>query len=196
MKLERYISEKYLKKQQWLHGQPKGYGGRGDKWAHPIKNILRQHECQTMLDYGCGQGTLVAALQNMRNSLAVDFYEYDPAIIGKQDIPSMFFDMVVCTDVLEHIEPEKLPIVIDHLFKLTGKVLFLVIATRPSNKWFPDGQNAHLIIEPESWWRERVAHPHFIHLDPPAAPDGLVSREIVWLLQKQEKQNVHDKMET
>lgn len=194
MKLERYISPKYLKKQQWLHDQPKGYGGRGDKWAGPVKHMLRNYHCQTMLDYGCGQGTLVQGLQG-RPNLPVTFYEYDPAIPGKDYINQMFFDLVVCTDVLEHVEPDKLPIVIDHLFRLTGKILFLVIATRPSNKWFPNGQNAHLIIEPESWWKERVCHPHFHHVEAPSAPDGLVSREIVWLLQKQEKQDVHDKVE-
>lgn len=182
MKLERYISPKYLQAQKELHKNPKGYGGRGDKWASAVKHLARCFKCKSVLDYGCGRGTLAQKLYKLKAD-GVEVFEYDPAIYGKHSIPKYkSFDLVVCTDVLEHIEPDKLAVVIEHLQELTNKVLFLVIATRPSNKFFPDGRNVHLIIEPDSWWKERIAHPAFDFVDPPKSPMKEVSREYVALL--------------
>lgn len=181
MKLDRYISPKYLEKQKLLHAAPKGYGGRGDKWANVIKHLAKAYECKSLLDYGCGQGTLTAAIRPQLNG--IEIAEYDPAIPDKNSIEKYkVFDLVVCTDVLEHVEPDKLPIVIDHLFRLTGRVLFLVIATRPSNKFFEDGRNVHLVIQPASWWKDRIDNPYFEYVDAPESPDEQPAREFVALL--------------
>lgn len=181
MKLERYISPEYLVAQKMLHASPKGYGGRGDKWTLAVRNLAFAHGCSSILDYGCGQGSLGVALRQ----IGFDITDYDPAIPGKDAIEKYkTFDLVVCTDVLEHIEPDRLAVVIDHLFRLTNKVLFLVIATRPSNKFFPDGRNVHLIIEPASWWRERLNHPAFEEVKAPESPMDQTSRELVALFMR------------
>jgi hypothetical protein len=184
MKLERYISPTYLKSQMALHQLPKGYGGRGDKWAGAVTHLAKMYKCKTILDYGCGQGTLKKALKPLIGDRIIT--EYDPAIKLKRSIEKgAVFDMVVCTDVLEHIEPDKLPIVIDHLFNLSVKILFLVVATRPSKKFFPDGRNVHLIIQPDSWWKERLTHPHFRFVDnPPRSPMDVPSREWIAVLER------------
>jgi hypothetical protein len=178
LKLERFITPEYLISQKLLHAAPKGYGGRGDKWASAVLSLVKDHDCKTILDYGCGQGTLKVAIQSHLPKDAVT--EYDPAIQGKDEIEKYkTFDLVVCTDVLEHIEPDRLAVVIDHLFRLTNKVLFLVIATRPSNKFFPDGRNVHLTIEPAGWWRDRINHPVFVEVEAPKSPMDQKSRELV-----------------
>ena len=180
MKLERYITQPYLESQRLLHARPEGYGGRGDKWADVVAGLMVDHNCPLVLDYGCGQGTLASAIR--AKSLG-EVSEYDPAIPGKDNIEKWkTFDLVVCTDVLEHVEPDRLPVVIDHLFKLTKKILFLVIATRPSNKFFPDGRNVHLTIQPASWWRERLDHPSFEEIESPKSPLSQISRELVVVL--------------
>lgn len=179
MKLRHLISDDYLEQQRRLHAAPKGYGGRGDKWAPAVAAIARQYGAATVLDYGCGQGTLKVALEKLMPGVPVA--EYDPAIKGKNEIPQPS-DLVVCTDVLEHIEPDKLPLVINHLFKLTQVALFTVIATRPSKKWLKDGRNAHLIIEPPSWWQDRLVHPLFEHAEPPKSPLVVPAREWIALL--------------
>ncbi len=185
MKLERYISDNYLREQKYLHSSPKGYGGRGDKWLDAVINLARKHHVISILDYGCGKGTLAAALR--QKWIGADISEYDPAIAGKDNIEKYRqFDMVVCTDVLEHVEPQKLPIVIEHLYSLTKKVLFLVVATRPSNKFFTDGRNVHLIIEPPSWWKERIDHPLFSYEEPPKPPGDKVAREWIAVLVRNE----------
>lgn len=148
------ISKDYVAEQRTLHARPKGYGGKGDKWAAAVAAVAKQYECFSILDYGCGQGRLIAALrQTLPHTIRLD--EYDPAILGKDELPS-FADLVVCTDVLEHIEPDRLDAVIRHLSMLARKAIYLVVATRPSNKTLTDGRNAHLTIQPWEWWDERV----------------------------------------
>lgn len=183
MKLERYISPAYLESQQWLHSRPKGYGGGGAKWADAVVGLCSVNACASVIDYGCGQGTLKTATEPQLTG--VEIVEYDPAIPGKNSIEKYRkFDLVVCTDVLEHIESDRLNVVIDHLFKLSQKLVFLVIATRPSNKFFPDGRNVHLTIEPASWWLERLAHPSFEQIDAPSSPLDQPSRELVVLYRR------------
>lgn len=173
--------------QQHLHSIPKGYGGNGDKWADAVMKLALLYNCNTILDYGCGQGNLGKAIQEKKLS-NVTFTDYDPAIIGKDQIEKYKkFDLIVCTDVLEHIEPDKLGIVIDHIFRLSNKLVFLVIATRPSNKWLLDNRNAHLIIEPGTWWMERLLHPNFEELEAPKSPLEKKSREVVLLFRRIEE---------
>lgn len=181
MKLERYITYDYLKEQKRLHDLPKGYGGGGGKWAEAVEQIAKEHDCKTILDYGCGQGKLGRQLKNN----GFDVTDYDPAIRGKDFIGKYnTFDIVTCTDVLEHIEPDRLPIVIDHIYSLSNVLVFLVIAQRPSNKWLLDGRNAHLTIQPTSWWLERLLHPRWEEIEPPKSPLEQKSRELVVLLKR------------
>jgi hypothetical protein len=114
------ISEEYLREQERLHAAPRGYGGRGNKWSPVVDELLRRYRCGSMLDYGCGQGSLVRTLSNdYRFEPAVEFREYDPAIPEKSELPSQPCDLVVCTDVLEHIESDRIFAVMQHLGALT-----------------------------------------------------------------------------
>lgn len=142
------ISPDYLQFQKELHAKG-NYGISSGKWAHIIGNIAQREQCADILDYGCGTGQLKAALGNVVR-------EYDPCIAGKDADPAPA-DMVVCTDVLEHIEPDKLDGVLAHLKSKTKKTLFFTIALRPAGKVLSDGRNAHLIVESSDWWRERLS---------------------------------------
>lgn len=148
------ISQKYVVEQQILHASPKGYGGKGSKWASTVLDLMTEYDAWSVLDYGCGQGSLMRELS--ANGLGpTRLREYDPAIPEKNALPS-FTDLVVCTDVLEHCEPERLDAVLRHLVLLARKAVFLAVATRPSNKRLSDGRNAHLIVKPAEWWEEHV----------------------------------------
>ena len=81
---------------------------------------------------------------------------YDPAIEGL-DAPPNPADIVVCGDVLEHVEPQCLDAVVDDLRRVTKKAALLVVATRPAVKTLADGRNAHLIVESADWWLPRIA---------------------------------------
>jgi len=138
------ISEAYREMNESLHTLRPTYGASGHRWAERIAEL----DYTDILDYGCGKGTLGKAL-------GFSIKEYDPAIKGKDSEPDPAA-LVVCTDVLEHIEPEHLDAVLAHIKSLTKERAFLVVATRPANKTLPDGRNAHLIIEPLSWWMRQI----------------------------------------
>lgn len=67
-------------------------------------------------------------------------------------------DLVVCSDVLEHIERECIVSVLLDLQSLTSKVLFIDVAMREAKKVLADGRNAHLIQESGSWWLTELIH--------------------------------------
>jgi hypothetical protein len=80
---------------------------------------------------------------------------YDPGIPADSALPAPA-DLVVCTDVLEHIEPEHLDAVLAHIFRLAQRAVFLQIALFPAKKTLPDGRNAHLIVQPANWWLDKI----------------------------------------
>lgn len=130
-----------------------GLGGR--QFVGHVIHLIGKVDAKSVLDYGCGRGTLKAALDSAENeALCLDVREYDPGIEGKSELPEPA-DIVVCTDVLEHVEPDRLKAVLAHIFDLTRKVCFAVVATRPAEKRLPDGRNAHLIIDNAGWWVEQ-----------------------------------------
>ena len=147
------ISPKYRDMQRVLHAAPRGYGGRGDKWAGVVVQIAQEYRATSILDYGCGQGSLMRTLRTLPLA-GWALAEYDPAIPGKDTLPDAA-DLVVCTDVLEHIEKKRLGAVLAHLRALAQRVLWVVVSTKASNKILPDGRNAHLIIKPAPWWKTR-----------------------------------------
>lgn len=170
------ISPAYRDEQRRLHAQPEGYGGKGAKWRDEVLRVAASLNAFSILDYGCGQGSLGSAVRGQGHGvIRVD--EYDPAIKGK-DAPPMFADLVTCTDVLEHIEPDRLATVLAHLKMLARKAVFVVIATRPSNKFLSDGRNAHLILESADWWHARVLAAGFtVSNIIPVSPSVKPSRE-------------------
>jgi Glycosyltransferase GT-D fold/Methyltransferase domain len=133
--------EKMHQKQRW--------GADGAKHVGPVKGLCDQVKPATILDYGCGENKLAAAMAPVR------VQGYDPGIPERAKMPKPC-ELVVCTDVLEHVEPEKLDAVLDHMYRLTGKVAYMVICTRPANAVLIDGRNAHLVVENAAWWLDKL----------------------------------------
>lgn len=161
------ISDDYLIEQRALHALPQGYGGKGRKWADTVVWLCRRFECSSVLDYGCGQGSLKASLE----AAGVPFQvrEYDPAIDGKDAAP-MAADLVVCTDVLEHIELDRLASVLNHVQSLARKAIVLSVALDPTSKILSDGRNAHILLRPVAWWEAKVDEHHLEIVDLPDLP--------------------------
>ena len=138
------ISNSYRELNAELHKTNEHYGTSGQKYAQQIYALSLSMQTEDILDYGCGKSTLAA-------NLPFKIKQYDPAIKKYSALPKPA-DVVVCTDVLEHIEPEMLGDVLDHLKSLVKRKGFFIIATRPAKKTLSDGRNAHLIIEDAKWW--------------------------------------------
>lgn len=162
----RLISPQYLEMQRTLHAAPRGYGGRGEKWAGIVLQVALKYEATSILDYGCGQGSLARVLRSQPLG-AIRIDEYDPAIPGKDSRPG-FADLVNVTDVLEHIEPDRLDLVLQHIRALARKVVFVVISLKETNKVLSDGRNAHLIIRPARWWKKTLIVAGFSIHPPPS----------------------------
>jgi 2-polyprenyl-3-methyl-5-hydroxy-6-metoxy-1,4-benzoquinol methylase len=160
------ISPDYEQEQRILHAAPRGYGGRGRKWAPVVAELVREYSASSVLDYGAGQGTLAIALKQLVPQWT-RITEYDPAVERINIVPS-FADLVNCTDVLEHIEPAKLRFVLSHLRMLTRKVLWVVVSTTETAKVLSDGRNAHLTVQPAEWWKETVTTVGFTMRQVPA----------------------------
>lgn len=141
------ITEEYRALNARLHVESPSYGMAGDRHLEKVKRIMAKYECETVLDYGCGKGTLVDAL---------GCAGYDPAIYEYYKAPEPA-DLVVCLDVMEHIEPECVTDVLRHISSLAKKVAYMEICTRPARKVLPDGRNAHICLHPFTWWLDTVA---------------------------------------
>ena len=102
-----------------------------------------------LLDYGCGANTSLA--KGLKADHKLKYQAYDPGVprFSREPVPAQ---MVACCDVLEHVEPDKLDAVLDHIASLADGVVFLSVCTAAALKFLPDGRNAHLIIEPMLWW--------------------------------------------
>lgn len=123
------------------------WGADGGKHTEIVKELIQEFKPATILDYGCGENQLAESLKPIRVS------GYDPGIPERAKMPKPC-DLVVCTDVLEHVEPDKLDAVLDHLYRITGRVGYFVISTKEANAVLPDGRNAHLSLHhPEMWIR-------------------------------------------
>jgi len=147
------ISKGYRRQNVELHRRPVGFGGDGKKHAERVLEFARAIGARSICDYGCGEGTLKKAITAL--GWSGFFAEYDPAMPGREHLPKPV-QLVACTDVLEHIEPEYLDAVLAHIYALAELGAFLTIATRPANKILPDGRNAHLIQETPDWWVQKL----------------------------------------
>lgn len=148
------ISNEYRKLNTELHTNSPDYGVSVrtlEVAMEPVSNLIAVTKAKTILDYGCGKGKFIEALS--RKWPEVEVRGYDPAIEKFSEEPSNC-DVVISFDVLEHVEPECISQVIEHIANLTGIAAMLNVATKPAKKILADGRNAHLIVEPHSYWRE------------------------------------------
>lgn len=145
------ISDRYRAEQQSLHKNEK-YGRASVRYAPLVRALLRTARCSSLSDYGAGKCKLQWALGDHLNG--IDYRPYDPAFA--QYGPPRAADLVVCIDVLEHIEPDMLDATLDEIASLTDRFALLTIHTGPAVKFLSDGRNAHLTQQPSSWWVPRL----------------------------------------
>jgi hypothetical protein len=135
------ISEEYRRLNEELHRTDPTWGGGLSSWAVAWIAKLKP---ATILDYGAGK-------QSLARLKGYDIRSYDPAI-QKIAGPPEPADLVACFQVLEHVEPEFLDNVLDHIQRLALKHVAFTVCTELASKVLADGRNAHLIVEPVHWW--------------------------------------------
>lgn len=101
----------------------------GPAYTHDVTTFARVLSANSVLDYGSGEGMLGEVLQD-----TIRVFEFDPAVPGK-DVPPKPNDLVVSINVLEHVEEDKRLAVIDHMYRLAGRGLFVVVSTQYAAPW-------------------------------------------------------------
>lgn len=142
------ISPGHLELNARLHRENPEYGLYGGRNAVLVLKLAQTIRARSILDYGAGKGGLA-------KEIPVPIWEYDPAIPGKDESPRPA-ELVVCTDVLEHVEPDKLLFVLDHIHQCMKRIGYFVISLAPAKKTYADGRNTHLIQQTPEWWKEEL----------------------------------------
>lgn len=142
------ITPEYAALNAQLHTDRPDFGAKGSRWSEHVQKVALMMNSTSILDYGCGKGSLA-------RSVSLPIREYDPGIPGKDADPAPA-DLVVCTDVLEHIEPYCMQDVLDHLKALTLRAGLFTIHCGPASKNLPDGRNAHVSQHPVPWWIDQL----------------------------------------
>lgn len=127
------------------------WGGDGAKHADEVVAFARRLSALSVIDYGCGTGKLAEALA----PTFLSCHEYDPGVAGKDVMPEPA-DIVCCTDVLEHVEPEFVQNTLKQIWLLARRGAYLSIALKPASKILIDGTNAHWTVRSDVWWSEQI----------------------------------------
>lgn len=147
------ISREYADQLNQMHTAEKKKLGHGVEPPQKLVTLIESVGPKTILDFGCGKGNMLRAVQEKFPNTRV--YGYDPGTIDYKEFPKETIDLIYSADVLEHIEPEFLDETLLDLF-LSAKIHYHNIACFPAKKRLPDGRNCHLIIEEPEWWLNRV----------------------------------------
>lgn len=154
------ITDEYRKLNREMHERKKGYGSNGKKLAPVVLGLIRKYKIRSILDYGSGKGSFKVAL---KPQVDIPIYQYEPAFHIDERMPC---DLVVCRDVLEHIEPDCIDNVLEDIRELTLRCFYASISTKPSADILADGTNAHRLQRKPEWWKEKIeGHFKIIEMD-------------------------------
>ena len=117
--------------------------------VNEISLFINYLKPKNILDYGCGNGVLLKLLKHKYTKINID--GYDPAIKEFSVIPKNHYDMIINTDVLEHIPKSDIGDVVNHIKSLSNNVFFCLHHGK-AYTILPNGENAHITIKPKEWY--------------------------------------------
>lgn len=125
-----------------------------------IGRFIKSIGAKTLLDFGCGRGDAYRSPDRVYREWGLhrpDVTLYDPSFKGINTLPAAGrqFDVVLCSDVLEHVPAEEVDAFVARLFSYAKLGVWASVCTRPAKKFFPDGTNLHVTLQPFSWWEEK-----------------------------------------
>ncbi len=158
--MNKALAYKYISEYKQIHEKNPNYGSgpkeraieRYSKWCEEISSINR------ILDYGCGNSKLVDKIFPNKDLVRE---RWDPAITKYLNRPTPWkFDLVFCTDVMEHIPEENvLPTLID-IRAATENALIIPHLGR-AGQLLSNGENSHVTQKPVEWWMEKIVEAGF-----------------------------------
>jgi hypothetical protein len=113
----------------------------------------------SVLDYGAGKGLLGDFIRK-ELSRELHWINYDPGVPAYDKVPEGQFDLVVTSDVLEHVEPPLLKETIQRIADRAKLVMVHDVPCTATGKIFSEGpykgQDMHLTVESPKWWRKLI----------------------------------------
>lgn len=142
------FSSEYKEIQVQYHKDRPEYGTSSPKFRDAILQVCQQFKVKKVLDYGCGKGMSKVFLANNVREIVL----YDPFVEMYSDKPLDSFDLVLCTDVMEHVEEKFVLDVLQDIFYYSNCLVFFNISLVPAIKTLPDGRNTHITLKPVNYW--------------------------------------------
>lgn len=147
--------DKYAAMYSQIHSSNSSYGSTSIDFLNEARVIIDYLQPKSVLDFGCGKGALLNKLQELYPNIL--FYGYDPSIKGKEIIPVEKVDLVINTDVLEHIPENIIPNVLKKMSSLSDNVFF-ALHHALATAILPNGENAHITVKPKEWYGEILSN--------------------------------------
>lgn len=167
--------EKYLR----VYGSKK-YSTHSPHWRclTRVREEIEPHK--EYANFGCGSGLLDRFLLETSRGILVDHVNaLLPEVAQHPNLAkfveaSLFEEFehfevpyAVSTDVMEHIPPEKVDVVLDNIARRTPECFFQISLDPTSEKKaIKYGGHLHLTVETPEWWRQRLLR-HFGTLSNP-----------------------------
>lgn len=137
---------------------------RGSYSERFVAQVCETFGFDSVLDVGSGDGTVVRQfLKRQKQAYGIEYSKeatktYCPDLMASghvvngslTDLPFAddSFDLVFCSEVLEHIEPNSVEMAVAEIARVAKRNLFLTISLRPSS----DNNKYHLTLRPRTWW--------------------------------------------
>lgn len=144
----------YIKQYKLLYKRKKNYGKTSIKLYDMLKKIINDLNISSVLDYGCGKSKL---LDLIKKNSKIKIFKYDPAIKKYSKLTKNKTDLVICTDVLQHVPLYDLDRVLKEIKSKGIYILFYIKCTNHKTK-LPNGTYANCTVYDKKWWLEKLSN--------------------------------------
>jgi hypothetical protein len=157
--------------------------------AKSIKDIIEAQEVKSILDYGCGKGlqyqwvipdnapieqwigeesklgtNVVPSGKTLEQYWGIEVTKYDPAVPEFSKEPRGSFDLVLVSHVLGTIPVQDLPIIVERIFSLTNKYVYVIEAIGAPKKQWASGETEFPVGWTTMQWIDVLAPLKPVHL--------------------------------
>ena len=145
-----------LKRSQAFQQNSVNWAGYGSyQYVDQLRSIVHDHECQTMLDYGCGKGLQYTGKNNFANLIGISQYTlHDPAYDQHAVLPDQTWDLVGCLDVLPFIPESDIDTVVDLMLSCCNKICVIALQEITHTK----SKKPLVCVKDHAWWQEKLSH--------------------------------------
>jgi hypothetical protein len=123
-----------------------------------IGKLIKTLGARTMLDYGSGRGDAYKSPHKIHRDWGLkrgNIVLYDPSFGTHDKLPAKRFDLVVCSDVLEHVPGEDVDRFVGDLFNHAKLHVWASVCCRKAKKSFPNTDvNLHVTVKHFQWWQD------------------------------------------